>query len=140
MRPIPQSWIAWRVNAKITARVFFQLRVPHSFHGHALYAFLARNLYCQSVPQTKRRPLGEYLRINAVVFTNREIHMNDSRIPGNLVISLNGSVLTFRNAGLEPVTMPGDYSPRPVRIIFHPSWSRFSTSALPIAVMPQATL
>ena len=33
-----------------------------------------------------------------------------------------------------------DYSPRPVRIIFHPSLSRFSTSALPISVMPQATL
>jgi hypothetical protein len=35
---------------------------------------------------------------------------------------------------------PGGHSPRPVLIIFHPSLSRLSMSALVVAVMPQATL
>ncbi len=41
---------------------------------------------------------------------------------------------------LMKVAVGGDYSPRPVRIIFHPSLRRLSTSAFVIAVMPQATL
>jgi hypothetical protein len=67
--------------------------------------------------------------------------INDQVYYGSSTLSSMGAFKRMKRTRANLGNPPGgDYSPRPVRIIFHPSLSLLSTSGLVSAVMPHATL
>ena len=89
-----------------------------------------------SVGRCLARKVASFGMADCRYYTLRRIQSEDLTALGKFSVAPLGGHANMTGA---PILLVG-YSPRPVLIIFHPSLSRLSTSALGIAVMPQATL